>query len=176
MKSDVELLLLRSLIGLLRVSDGTIDPDVREDLIDDALMLLRGAVADNTAMIASAIADGLSHIAGLGTQSALYARATVLLLRLQHQIGEDSPAPASLRKQAPIAPAPASRARLNTNQKRIVEHVRSHPGARTKELMELFGGELSDRTILRCLKELVTVGALERVKSPGSSGVSYRVL
>ncbi len=58
---------------------------------------------------------------------------------------------------------------LSANARRILQRLKDNPGARTRELVAHLEGELSDRTVMRLLKELAAAGLVRRTQRDGAA-------
>jgi hypothetical protein len=157
--------------------------DVRDDMRDEAGSLVHlwvlasparpngddlfGHIRDWCVRLTQRLEE-LSHEELQPLEAVLAAQASVL--RLQTAIpGPVAPARMVVQHTPPTrTPSPD----LGGNQKRVLAFVREHPDVRTKELIEHFSDTLSDRTVKRCLKDLVSAGVLVRAEHDGS--VQYR--
>jgi hypothetical protein len=162
---------IRTVITLCSVAGQSHSQDVRDGMRDetsallglwlgmastvpngtDPSILLRqwcGRVAAHLEVLASDANQPLDAI--LSSQAAI--------LRLRSAL----PAEQIAEKSAPAAPV------LNDSQKMILEFMGDHPRVRTREITDHFAGSLSDRTVKRCLKELVSEGVLVRTSQDGA--------
>lgn len=178
---------VRVIVSLCSIASRTTLHDVRDDMRDASAILIRLtalALADEseesreeiriwcdrmtTTLDALPIGDELLHVCPT-------ARLAVIRLRSLIPVPAEAKAPAVSAKKIPTKPTPTRGipAHTTAHQKKILECVRQHPNMRTRELLSRLVPGLSDRTVKRCLKELVAAGSLERVKDQGA--VSYRL-
>jgi hypothetical protein len=173
----LEQTIIRAVVSLCSFAAHTDVDDVRDDVRDSAATLIR--LCMDGARNEEDIRQWCTHTLGLLDMCAsdaslsvrAHASAHVAVLRVQALIGsaeEAQPTP----KAQPKAPRAARS--LNANQKKLLACIQEHPDIRTKDLVERFSQQLSDRSVKRVLKELLEAGALERTQNEGA--VLYRVL
>lgn len=120
--------------------------------------------------------EALSRESGQPLDAVLAVQAAVL--RLRTSLGAPQPAQPPVKSARPArSPAPtrnnSSTGVLGSNAKRVLGFVREHPDVRPKELISHFSGTLSDRTVKRCLKDLIEAKAIVRIEQDGA--VQYRI-
>ena len=167
--------LIRTVMSLSAAAAKTDLDDIRDDLRDAAALLIRLAMA-NPADIA--VRDWCDRTLGLletmdksDEQIISSARLAVLRLRsiLLGAALDKNVVPKTIEAKI-IRPRLGS---LGNNPKKIAEFVKANPDVRTRELVTNFITTMSERTIKRCLKELVDCGMLEHLRREGA--VLYRV-
>ncbi len=169
----LEQYMVRAIMALSSSATAVADDDLREDLRDSAAMLVRLAMDRS--------ADNLRE----------WCDRTIVLLddSLVHEVERLSPAKlAVLRLRSALLPAvtaspsapvadkkPAATAvSSGKSQQRILEAIMSNPDARPSELVAALWSAMSERTVKRCLKEMVDSGILRKIQTDGS--VRYRIL
>jgi hypothetical protein len=182
---------VRAIVALCSIAAHTTLDDVRDDMRDASAILIRlttAALSDESGdsmeeiriwcdrmavtLDTLIIDDGLLHIRP---------SARLAIIRLRSLLPQQTESTPRAIPEIPVAPQvrktktlpQASSVDLNRNQKKIFDFVSQHPNVRTRELVGSLSPALSDRTIKRCLKELVGLGILERVQIQGA--VSYCV-
>ena len=172
---------IRTIVALCAVAAQTDSLDVRDDMRDEAAALVYLSGNSETEPIrrrCEILAARLGALALDETQlqsTILSAHAQILrlLAAFPVQVSKKSePVPVRVPPHKPVGPAK----NLASNQKKILGYVGEHPNIRTKEITDHFSGILSDRTVKRCLKDLVSAGVLMRTDIKGTGVVTYRVV
>ena len=123
--------------------------------------------------------DYLEHSKLVMTTPLLYACRNLLdfklnLIKLHHRSVQSAPKPKD-DKPVPFIPKNIKHRNLreSSNKERIFNFIKHAPNSRTKEIIEEFG-VLSERTVKRNLKELITEGLVR--KWAKDNGVYYSTL
>jgi hypothetical protein len=172
--------LIRTVVAFCRLCEH-VDADAREDLVDASAALVDIWVSDESNARPDAIRrwchDAEGCLGRLDYQGHAFLRAQSRLLRLQASISSELQQPAKSpvssvsepKKRSPNHLAQATLRNLGKNQRLILQWLQQNPDARTRELTTHFAGKLSDRTVLRSLKELVSSGIVRRTQRDGSA-------
>lgn len=164
--------LVRTVLAFCRLAEH-VDDDAREDLIDASASLLDIWTSLESSARADAIRqwcqDAAVALNRLNASDHAFLRAQSRLLRLRAAVGQPIVSAAEPKKAAPRQVARSAIRDLGSNARVILQWLQQNPGARTRELVTNFSGKLSDRTVMRSLKELVTVGLIRRTQKEGAA-------
>jgi DNA-binding transcriptional ArsR family regulator len=166
--------IIRTVLALCRLAERGADEDAREDLTDACLALFDAYLSGDAAIREWCNdADALVGRLDGSVQGPALLRAQARLLRLRASVAPAVPVaskPAAAPK--PVAPKVNTQAvlrELGANARRVLQWLKDNPGARTRELVTKFDGELSDRTVMRLLKELAKAGLVRRTQRDGAA-------
>lgn len=170
--------LIRTIMSLSVAAVKTDLDDIRDDLRDAAALLIRLAMANPVDI---AVRDWCDRTLGLLETMDKFDEPTIssarlAVLRLRSILLAATSDKNATGAASEITEAKIVRPRLGSlgdNPKKIVEFVKANPDVRTRELVTNFLSMMSERTIKRCLKELVECGMLEHLRREGA--VLYRV-
>lgn len=110
------------------------------------------------------VLDYLEHSKAASPSPLLYARRSLFAFKLQlTRLPAKPQAPKEEKKEvSPAAPQPKKEINLAGNKEKILNYVKRSPNSRTKDIIYEFS-VLSERTVKRNLKELVSDGLLKKI-------------
>ena len=108
--------------------------------------------------------DYLEHSKAVAAPPLLYARRNLFSLKLQTMRAAEKPKVIEREKKefSPAIPKQKKDISVSGNKERIYNYIKRSPNSRTKDIIYEFS-VLSDRTVKRNLKELVSEGLVRRV-------------
>lgn len=107
--------------------------------------------------------DYLEHSKIVAATPLLYARRSLLSFKLQLMRMPVKTQAVKEEKKEPVSPSPKAKQEINLsgNKEKILNYIKRSPNSRTKDIIYEFG-VLSERTVKRNLKELVSGGLVKR--------------
>ena len=142
---------------------------LRDDLCDSAAMLIRLAIDQSSEIALREWCDRtVTLLDGVALSDLpMLSSAKLSVLRLRSSLAKEvKNEPAATA--APVVPAKRQpKTDLNKNQARLRDFIQGRPNIRMRELLAALKPEISERTIKRCLKDMVASGALERAQVDG---------
>ncbi len=118
--------------------------------------------------------DYLEHSKTVAIAPLLYARRSLFSFKLQSMRIPAKPEVAEKEKKE-VSPAPKQKKEVSVsgNKERIYNYIKHSPNSRTKDIVYEFS-VLSDRTVKRNLKELISEGLVK--KSSKNNAVFYNIV
>lgn len=171
---DREQQIVRAVLSLVQAATNQENQDLRDDLLDDAAILIRMGIDKDTAVLTRFCRETATHIErAVTTPHIVIARVIQCLLRIASSasIPDNPPVPKQPRQKVPLTLAGS---RGHENRQKIIVHIREHADVRMGDIVTAFSGVFSDRTVKRALKDLMAQGMIKRFKQEGV--IRYKVI
>lgn len=168
---DIEFQLIRTTLSLVQAAASQEHPDIRDDILDDALVLLQTGKGGDSLILGRFCRDAAARLERATDSSRMpVARAIQRLLRIASACipHNESPAVPSVRRydDEPGLSAPQIKGRENRDA--ILAYIRAHAEVRISDLESALAGTVSGRTIKRALKELKDQKIVRRIQRDGA--------
>jgi hypothetical protein len=179
-EAEIQQQVVRTVLAFCRLAERA-DSDAREDLVDSSAALLNLWLAGSEEARAAALErwcqEATAVLARLqpadNAHALLRAQARVLRLRAALPAKAPAPRPVAVAVAKP-APKQTPLKDLSASAKAVLNGLKGNPGLRTRDLIARFAGKLSDRTVMRSLKELTEAGAVKKTQDGGAA--AYEVI
>ena len=120
--------------------------------------------------------DYLEHSKTTAATPLLYARRSLFAFKLQLiRIQPGQPIIEKERAASPVTPKIKKEINLSGNKEKILNYIKHSPDSRTKDIIYEFS-VLSERTVKRNLKELVSGGLVKKSSKDKDKAVYYHVI
>ena len=120
--------------------------------------------------------DYLEHSKTTAATPLLYARRSLFAFKLQLiRIQPGQPIIEKERAASPVTPKIKKEIHLSGNKEKILNYIKRSPDSRTKDIIYEFS-VLSERTVKRNLKELVSGGLVKKSSKDKDKAVYYHVI
>ena len=120
--------------------------------------------------------DYLEHSKTTAATPLLYARRSLFAFKLQLiRIKPGQPIIEKERAASPVTPKIKKEINLSGNKEKILNYIKRSPDSRTKDIIYEFS-VLSERTVKRNLKELVSGGLVKKSSKDKDKAVYYHVI
>ncbi|OGZ43302.1 MAG: hypothetical protein A2719_03915 [Candidatus Ryanbacteria bacterium RIFCSPHIGHO2_01_FULL_45_22] len=120
--------------------------------------------------------DYLEHSKTTAATPLLYARRSLFAFKLQLiRIQPGQPIIEKERAASPVTPKIKKEINLSGNKEKILNYIKRSPDSRTKDIIYEFS-VLSERTVKRNLKELVSGGLVKKSSKDKDKAVYYHVI
>lgn len=171
---------INTVIFVSRIFSGLKDKFLARKLYDKLSEFISSYVAQSAGDIRVAtdslleLLDYLEHSKMVAATPLLYARRSLFAFKLQLiRIQPRQPAAEKERKAvSPDVPKVKKEINLSGNKQKILNYIKRSPDSRTKDIIYEFS-VLSDRTVKRNLKELVSEGLVKKVAK--DNAVYYQI-
>lgn len=173
---------VRTVLALCQFAASCEVDDVRADALDEAAALIdmtTSVQSDARIVAVSAwcrqVNGWLGRLQGVGgIDGTALLRAQARVLRLL-AVADEKPEKKMEPRARPKREQKAVIAEPTTGQSRIVEWLRGNRGARNRELVAHFAGDMSPRTVKRSLSNLLAMGLVCKSKTE-TGGVTYDIV
>src|SRR3989344_3909897 len=174
---------INTVIFVSRIFSGLKDKFLARKLYDKLSDFISAYVAQSASGDIKVVTDSLlelldylEHSKTTAATPLLYARRSLFAFKLQLiRTQPEQPIVEKERAASPAAPKIKKEINLSGNKEKILNYIKHSPDSRTKDIIYEFS-VLSERTVKRNLKELVSGGLVKKSSKDKDKAVYYHVI